>query len=56
MTKTATKIARALRLTGAVVYATKLDGPGPAMRGWFVLEPAGWRWLGKTSSRLLGNG
>ena len=54
MTKIATKIARALRLNGCVVYGTKLDGPGPAMRGWFALEPAGrWRWLGKTSGDLV---
>jgi hypothetical protein len=54
MSPTASKIAKALNLTGAVVFATKCDGPGPAMRGWFVLEPAGrWRWLG-SSARALG--
>ena len=53
MTSTATKIAKTLHLTGTVVYATKCDGAGPAMRGWFVLEPAGrWRWLGSTASAL----
>jgi hypothetical protein len=50
MTTTASKIAKTLNITGAVVFATKCDGPGPAMRGWFVLEPAGrWRWLGSTA-------
>ena len=53
MTPTAAKIAARLNLTGNVVFTTKCDGPGPALRGWFVLEPAGrWRWLGARASDL----
>ena len=53
MTPTAKKIAARLNLSGAVVFATKCDGAGPAMRGWFVREPAGrWRWLGATSATV----
>jgi hypothetical protein len=53
MTPTAKKIAARLNLSGAVVFATKCDGAGPAMRGWFVVEPAGrWRWLGSTASAI----
>ena len=55
MTRTASAIARALNLTGVVVFAAKTSGPGPALRGWWVSEPAGgWRWLGATVASAVG--
>ena len=54
MTKTAKAIAKAHNLSGVVVFGRKLSGPGPSIRGWFTLEPAGsWRYLGSRSSDLL---
>ena len=53
-TRTAARIAKHLNLTGTVVYGTFLSGPGRAIRGWFVSEPAGgWRYLGRNLSNIV---
>lgn len=53
-TRAAARIAKHLNLTGAVVYGTFLSGPGRAIRGWFVSEPAGgWRYLGGNLSDIV---
>ena len=53
-TRTACRIAKHLNVTGAVVYGTFLSGPGRAIRGWFVSEPAGsWRYLGRNLSEIV---
>jgi hypothetical protein len=56
-TKTANKIAKALNLQAHPVFGWRLSGPGPAMRGWWELQPGGsWRWLGATAAGILGRG
>lgn len=54
MTKTAKRIAKALNLATYPVFDTKLSGPGPAMRGWWELQPGGrWTWLGATAAEII---
>lgn len=55
MSRIASRVSRATRSTGAVVFGVRLSADvGVARRGWFEFTPTGaWRFLGENSGVIL---